>query len=65
MRSVGFSPNGSLLVSKSDDRTVRMWSVETGELLWAKGHRADVVHAGFSPDGSRVMSHSSDSTTSI
>ena len=30
VNSVAFSPNGAFIVSGSDDKTVRVWNVETG-----------------------------------
>ena len=50
-----FSPNGKLVVTASDDGTVRIWSAATGSLLRVlsePGHSA-VYNAAFSPNGGR------------
>src|SRR5271170_5243390 len=36
VRSVCFSPDGSLLASGSSDKTVRVWNVQTGEYIECK-----------------------------
>jgi WD40 repeat protein len=63
VNSVVFAPDGTQLVSGSDDRTVRLWSVRTGgPLAVLEGHNHSVNSVAFSPDGTRVVSGSHDST---
>ncbi|KAF7514050.1 hypothetical protein GJ744_004375 [Endocarpon pusillum] len=53
VKAVAFSPDGSLLVSASDDRTVRLWQVSTGqEVQKFEGDTYLVNAVAFSPDGS-------------
>ena len=60
---VAFSPDGSRIVSGSDDWTVRIWNVATGESeKELKGHSDWVRSVAFSPDGSRIVSGSMDET---
>jgi WD40 repeat protein len=66
VRSVAFSPDGSHVVSGSEDRTVRIWNVVTGECeAELKGHSECVKSVAFSPDGSHVVSGSFDRTMRI
>ncbi|KAF8839806.1 WD40 repeat-like protein [Paxillus ammoniavirescens] len=56
--------DGSQLVSASDDRTIRFWNSETGELIeqpWT-GHTSYVMSLSLSPDGTKLASASVDST---
>ena len=64
--SVVFSPNRSRVASGSDDKTVRVWDVQTGQCQHTlKGHSSWVRSVVFSPDGSRVASGSNDKTVRV
>ncbi|MDJ0539738.1 MAG: WD40 repeat domain-containing protein, partial [Microcystis sp. M53603_WE2] len=61
--SVNFSPDGKTLVSGSDDKTIKLWNVETGQKLHTlKGHDGTVYSVNFSPDGKTLVSGSDDGT---
>jgi len=57
--SVAFSPDGTRIVSGSDDKTVRIWRIESGECEYIfSGHHRPVQSVAFSPDGKRIVSGS-------
>ncbi len=51
-----FSPDGARVVTASEDRTARVWSVASGEPVTPPlEHGARVTSAEFSPDGREVL----------
>ena len=62
MLSVAFSPDGRLLASVADDRTLRLWDVATGQPHGPSltGHRDEIRTVAFSPDGRWVATGSRD-----
>jgi WD40 repeat protein len=59
--SLMFSPDGRLIVSGGSNGPVRVWRVETGELLETlHGHSGGVRFVDFSPDGSLLATGGAD-----
>jgi WD40 repeat protein len=53
--SVSFSPDGTRIVTTSDDGIVRIWDANTGkDLLTLYGQTANTANADYSPDGTRI-----------
>ena len=51
-----FSLDGRKILTRSGDRTVKVWEAGTGRLLATLGgHQQDIVDAEFSPDGERIV----------
>ncbi|QRW25831.1 Vegetative incompatibility protein HET-E-1 [Rhizoctonia solani] len=62
--SVDFSPDGTRIVSGSDDWSIRVWDVETGQLVLGplQGHSYVITSVQYSPDETCIASCSYDGT---
>jgi WD40 repeat protein len=62
--TVAFSPDGNILASGSNDRTITLWDVSTHESIGKPllGHNDGVSNVAFSPDGKTLASGSHDKT---
>jgi WD40 repeat protein len=66
VNSVAISPDGQILVSGSDDKTIKIWQLSTGEeLRILTGHSESVNSVAISPDGQTLLSGSRDNTIKI
>jgi len=63
---VAVSPDGRRTVSASNDKTLKVWDLETGrELCTLQGHSASVSGVAVSPDGQRAVSASNARTLKV
>jgi len=63
VNAVAYSPDGTRIVSGSDDKTLKVWDASSGaELATLAGHAGDVNAVAYSPDGTRIVSGSCDAT---
>jgi WD40 repeat protein len=61
--SIAVNPNGETFVSGSADKNIKIWDIQTGELLHTlTGHSNYVCSVAFSADGQRIASSSYDKT---
>jgi len=61
VRSVSFSPDGTLLASGASNGTIFVWDVETGEKVETLAGQGGIISVSFSPDGSLLAAGSFDS----
>ncbi|WP_254047341.1 nSTAND1 domain-containing NTPase [Streptomyces aureus] len=66
VRTVAFSPEGKTLATVGDDRTMRLWDVDTGKVrVIGKEHTNEVYSAAFSPDGRTLATGDADDTVRL
>lgn len=52
---MALSPDGRFLATPSEDKTVRLWDVKSGQFLQTLKHQAAVICVGWSPDGATLV----------
>ncbi|KAF8684317.1 hypothetical protein AX14_004153 [Amanita brunnescens Koide BX004] len=64
---IGFSPDGTHIVSGSEDYTIRVWDARSGDVVAGpfQGHTDYVGSVAFSLDGTCIVSGSDDSTIRV
>ncbi|MEG4486364.1 WD40 repeat domain-containing protein [Microcoleus sp. D2_18a_B4] len=66
VNAVSFSPNGKLLATSSDDKTVKLWDTTTGKQInTLTGHTNRVLAVSFSPNGKLLATSSDDKTVKL
>jgi WD40 repeat protein len=66
VNSAAFSPDGTRIVTASDDHTARVWDSVTGkELATLTVHTGSVNSVAFSPNGMRIVTASADNTARV
>ena len=61
-----YSPDSRLLAAGGDDRIVRVYNAETGELLSSsRAHDRFITCMAFSPDGKLIATGSGDRTVKL
>jgi WD40 repeat protein len=64
--SAAFSPNGTRIVTASEDKTARIWNARTGKPISPPlQHQGPVESAAFSLDGTYVVTASDDTTARV
>lgn len=66
INSVAISPDGSILASGNDDKSIHLWTVETGEVITTlTGHSQGVKSVAFNLDGTILATGSDDQTIKL
>ncbi|MBD2201204.1 protein kinase [Calothrix sp. FACHB-1219] len=65
VRSVAFSKNSPILISSSNDKTIRIWNLQTGKQQMMLNDTGMWIVAAIAADGQTIVSGSNDNTIKI
>lgn len=66
VRGAAYSPDGTRIVTCSEDGTARVWDSATGAAFRTlRGHEGGVWSVAWSPDGTRIVTSSADETARV
>ncbi len=65
VHGLAFSPDGSLVGAACMDKTIRLWDVETGQLVHTLATGGELFDIAFSPDGSLVAAATNSRTVEL
>jgi WD40 repeat protein len=66
VNDIAFSPDGTRVVTASDNLSAKVWDAATGaELMALSSHAKTVFRAAWSPDGKQIVTASSDDAARI
>jgi WD40 repeat protein len=66
VHSVAYSPDGTRIISGSNDDNIKIWNANTGECIKTiEAHSGDVYSVAYSPDGTKIISGLRDETIKI
>jgi len=61
VNDVAFLPDGLRVLTASSDRTLKLWHLATGQVLYTlRGHSREIWSVAVTPDGRRAVSASDD-----